>query len=169
MVSYIQSNYQCFGSGVVLPGSGIAFQDRGANFDLDPDSVNCIAPGKRPYHTIIPGFLTCDGQAVGPFGVMGGFMQPQGHVQLITNMLDFGMNPQEALDCPRWQWTGGRHFEVERGIPASCIEELRNRGHEIDIVDDMTVYGRGQMICRNQEGVLMGATEPRADGTVAAW
>lgn len=169
MVSYIQSNYQCFGSGVVLPGSGIAFQDRGANFDLDPDSVNCIAPGKRPYHTIIPGFLTCDGQAVGPFGVMGGFMQPQGHVQLITNMLDFGMNPQEALDCPRWQWTGGRHFEVERGIPASCIEELRNRGHEIDIVDDMTVYGRGQMICRNQEGVLMGATEPRADGTAAAW
>ncbi len=169
MVSYIQSNYRHFGSGIVIPGYGIALQDRGANFTLDPSKANCVGPGKRPYHTIIPGFLTQDGRALGPFGVMGGFMQPQGHVQLLTNCIDFGMNPQEALDCPRWQWIGGRRFEAERGIPAECIEKLRDRGHLIDIDDDMTKYGRGQIILRNEEGILMGATEPRADGTAAAW
>lgn len=169
MVSYIQSNYCQFGSGVVIPGRGIALQNRGLNFNMDPSHVNCIAPRKRTYHTIIPGFLTREGRAVGPFGVMGGFMQPQGHLQVISNVIDFHMNPQEALDAPRWQWTGGMHFDMEPGIPLSLIEELRERGHDISILDDLSQFGRGEIIWRNEEGVLAGATEPRADGTVAAW
>ncbi len=169
MVSYIQSNYCQFGSGVVIPGSGIALQNRGLNFSMDPQHVNCIAPRKRTYHTIIPGFLTKEGRPVGPFGVMGGFMQPQGHLQVISNVVDFHMNPQEALDAPRWQWTGGMHFDMEPGIPLSVIEELRERGHEISILDDLSQFGRGEIIWRGKDGVLLGATEPRADGTVAAW
>lgn len=169
MVSYIQSNYCHFGSGVVVPGRGIAFQNRGFNFSLDPAHVNCLAPRKRTYHTIIPGFLTKGGRAVGPFGVMGGFMQPQGHLQVVTNVVDFHMNPQEALDCPRWQWTGGKHFDVEPGIPMGIIEELRAMGHDITVVDDMSGFGRGEIIWRNEEGILAGATEPRADGVCAAW
>lgn len=169
MVSYIQSNYCHFGSGVVLPGYGIAFQNRGNNFSLDPHHVNRLAPRKRTYHTIIPGFLTKEGHPVGPFGVMGGFMQPQGHLQVVTNLIDFHMNPQEALDAPRWQWTGGLHFDMEPGIPLSLVEKLRAMGHDISILDDMTQFGRGEIIWRNQDGALMGATEPRADGAAAAW
>lgn len=169
MVSYIQSNYCQFGSGIVIPKTGIALQNRGANFNLDPHHANCLMPRKKTYHTIIPGFLTRKGEAIGPFGVMGGFMQPQGHVQTLMNRIDFAMNPQEALDAPRWQWLGGKTFEVERGIPAHLVEALRAMGHDIRIVDDMTEYGRGEIIQRSRNGILMGATEPRADGTVAAW
>ncbi len=169
MVSYIQSNYCHFGSGVVLPGRGISLQNRGYNFSMDESHVNCIAPRKRTYHTIIPGFLTRQGRAVGPFGVMGGFMQPQGHLQVITNVLDFHMNPQEALDAPRWQWTGGLHFDMEPGMPLQVVEALRAMGHDIRILEDMSQFGRGEIIWRNEKGVLAGATEPRADGTVAAW
>lgn len=169
MVSYIQSNYCGFGSGVVVPGYGIAIQNRGFNFNLNKEHVNCIAPHKRTYHTIIPGFLTKEGRAVGPFGVMGGFMQPQGHLQVITNVIDFHMNPQEALDAPRWQWTGGLHFDVEPGLSLQAVEQLRMMGHEIRILDDMSEFGRGEIIWRNEEGVLAGATEPRADGVAAAW
>lgn len=169
MVSYIQSNYCGFGSGVVVPGYGIAIQNRGFNFNLNKEHVNCIAPHKRTYHTIIPGFLTKEGRAVGPFGVMGGFMQPQGHLQVITNVIDFHMNPQEALDAPRWQWTGGLHFDVEPGLSLQAVEQLRMMGHEIRILDDMSEFGRGEIIWRNKEGVLAGATEPRADGVAAAW
>ena len=169
MVSYIQSNYNGFGSGLVVPGTGIALHNRGANFSLDPSSDNCIAPGKRPYHTIIPGFLTKDGQAVGPFGVMGAFMQPQGQVQAVTNLIDFHMNPQAALDAPRWQWTGGNSVEVEPSFPQWIAADLRRRGHALTIAADSLSFGRGQMILRQDNGVYLGATEPRADGMAAVW
>ncbi len=168
MVSYIQSNYMGFGSGIVVPHTGIALQNRGYNFSLDPASGNCIAPGKRPYHTIIPGFLTKAGRPVGPFGVMGGFMQPQGHLQVVTNMVDFGMNPQEALDAPRWQWMGKKHVELEGGFSQEIVEGLRKKGHEITIAPHGREMGRGQIILRYGES-LAGATEPRADGMVAAY
>ena len=169
MVSYIQSNYCHFGSGIVIPGTGIALQNRGSNFSLDPYHANCLEGRKRTYHTIIPGFLTKENRAIGPFGVMGGFMQPQGHLQILTSMIDFDRNPQEALDAPRWQWKGGMKFEMEPGFSDEIIEDLRKRGHEISINDDLQAFGRGEIICRNEKGVLAGATEPRGDGTAAAW
>lgn len=168
MVSWIQSNYMGFGSGVVVPGTGIALHNRGCNFSLDPASPNCMAPGKRPYHTIIPGFLTKDGKPVGPFGVMGAFMQPQGHVQAIVNTLDYAMNPQEALDAPRWQWVGGKSIQLEPNFPADIAAELRRRGHDISTGDPID-FGRGQIIWRDENGTLCGGSEPRADGCVAAW
>ena len=169
MVSYIQSNYMGFGSGIVIPGTGIALQNRGANFTLDEDMENCLGPGKKSLHTIIPGFLMKDGKAVGPFGVMGGFMQPQGHVQVIMNTLDFMMNPQETLDVPRWQWVGGKKIQVEKTFPAEIVEELKRRGHEMEVLESSLTFGRGQIIWRDENGVLCGATEPRADGSVAVW
>ena len=169
MVSYIQSNFQGFGSGIVVPGYGIAFNDRANGFVLDPQHDDYLAPLKKPYHTIIPGFLTKDGKAVGPFGVMGGYMQPQGHLQVIHNLIDFGMNPQEALDSPRWQWIEGKKVMVEAAMGEELINALRARGHELIVTDDTIDFGRGQMILRSDDGVLVGATEPRADGTVAVW
>lgn len=169
MVSFIQSNYMGFGSGVVIPGTGISLQNRGANFSLDEKMENCLAPGKKSFHTIIPAFLTRNGEAVGPFGVMGGFMQPQGHVQVVMNTVDFMMNPQEALDAPRWQWVGDKKVQVERGFPFGITEELVRRGHDISVLPESITFGRGQIIWRDENGVLCGATEPRADGTVAAW
>lgn len=169
MVSFIQSNFRGFGSGMVIPGTGIALNDRGNNFSLDPSMDNCLAPGKKPYHTIIPGFLTKDGKAVGPFGVMGGFMQPQGHLQVILNTLDFHMNPQAALDAPRWQWIEGKKVEVEAQVDSAIIEGLRARGHEIVVKQDRSTFGRGQIIWRREDGTLVGATEGRTDGTVAAF
>ena len=168
MVSWIQSNYQNFGSGIVVPGTGIALHDRGCNFSLDPASPNCLAPGKRPYHTIIPGFLTRDGRAIAPFGVMGGFMQPQGHVQVMLNLLDRHMNPQEALDAARWQWTGGKRVELEPFYDGEIRSRLAECGHELARGDSLT-FGRGQIIWRSADGVLCGATEPRADGGIAAF
>ena len=169
MVSLIQSNYRGFGSGIVIPGTGISLNDRGYSFSLDPQDDNCLAPGKRPYHTIIPGFLTKNGHAVGPFGVMGEFMQPQGQVQVVMNTIDFDMNPQCALDAPRWQWVGGMKIEVEPGFPQHLVEELAARGHQISIASNSLAFGRGQIIWRDEHGVLCGATEPRTDGTVAVW
>ena len=169
MVSYIQSNFDGFGSGIVIPGRGIALSDRGNNFSMDVRSDNCVGPRKKSYHTIIPGFLTKDGQAVGPFGVMGGFMQPQGQMQVLMNTIDYHLNPQAALDAPRWQWIGGKSVEVEPSVPEHIITALKERGHDIIVNPNIISYGRGQIIWRNEEGVLMGATEPRADGVVAAW
>ena len=169
MVSYIQSNYMGFGSGIVIPGTGISLHNRGCNFSTDPSHENCFAPGKKPYHTIIPGFLTKEGSAVGPFGVMGAFMQPQGHVQVVMNTLDFHMNPQDSLDAPRWQWIKEKHIEVEQGFPPSAIEGLLNKGHNISINPDSTSFGRGQIIWKDENGTLVGGTEPRADGAIAVW
>lgn len=167
MVSCIQSNYRGFGSGVCIPETGISLQDRGANFSLDPESDNCLAGGKRAYHTIIPGFLTKGGKPVGPFGVMGGFMQPQGHVQVLVNTIDFAMNPQEALDAPRFQWVGEKHIQLEREVPETVVQKLRALGHVVEVVPTNLHMGRGQIIWRNEEGILCGGTESRADGTIA--
>jgi len=169
MVSYIQSNYMGFGSGLVVPGTGISLQNRGSNFSLNPLDVNCLEPGKRTYHTIIPGFLTKNNEAVGPFGVMGGFMQPQGHLQLIMNVIDFKLNPQAALDAPRWQWVENKKVKVEQSFPKYIAESLARKGHIIEGALDSGGFGRGQIIWKDNKGVLIGATEPRADGVVAAW
>ena len=169
MVSFIQSNYTTFGAGVAIPGTGISLQNRGANFSLDEGSDNCLAGGKRSYHTIIPGFLMRDGEAVGPFGVMGAFMQPQGHVLVVVNTVDYHMNPQEAMDAPRIQWTGGKHIQLEREVPAHIAQELARRGHEVEIVNSNLHMGRGQIIWKTENGLYIGGTEPRCDGTVAAW
>ncbi|OCA82425.1 gamma-glutamyltransferase [Bacillus sp. FJAT-27225] len=170
MVSFIQSNYMGFGSGVVVPGTGIALQNRGYDFSLDPEHENALAPGKKTYHTIIPGFITKDGGAVGPFGVMGGYMMPQGHVQVAMNMIDFGMNPQAALDAPRWQWIEGKRIEVEHEFPNHLVHQLAEKGHQISVAYDSGRFGRGQVIVRNPEtGVLTGGTEHRTDGSIACW
>lgn len=170
MISYIQSNYQGFGSGVVVPGTGISLQNRGHNFSLDPEHANALAPGKRTYHTIIPGFLTKDNQAVGPFGVMGGFMQPQGHLQVIMSTIDFHLNPQAALDAPRWQWIKDMTVQVEPSFPNHIAQALARKGHQIQRTLESGGFGRGEIIWRNPKtGVLAAATEPRTDGQVAAW
>ncbi len=169
MVSLIQSHFNNFGSRLSVPGTGILLNNRGKNFSLDPGHDNCLAPGKRPYHTIIPGFLLKNGEAVGPFGVMGAFMQPQGHVQVVNDLIDFSMNPQEALDAPRWQWTGGKTVEVESSFGKKTVEDLRRRGHDVRVAEDSTTFGRGQIILRQPGGVYAAATEPRADGVAAAW
>jgi len=170
MVSFIQSNYKGFGSGIAVPGTGITLQNRGHGFSLDPGHDNVLKPGKKTYHTIIPGFLTQDGVALGPFGVMGGFMQPQGHVQVLMNMIDFGLNPQAALDAPRWKWMGGKNIAVEHSFPLPITQGLAMRGHDIAIEKDSTTFGRGQIILRNpQTGVLSGGTEARTDGHIAVW
>lgn len=169
MVSFIQSNYAGFGSGIVIPGTGIALNNRARGFSLDLHHPNVLAPGKRPYHTIIPGFLTKDGKPVGPFGVMGAFMQPQGHVQVLMNTIDFSMNPQEALDAPRWQWIEDLVVEVEPGFPSWAAQKLQRMGHHVRCALDSNSFGRGQMILRTEYGTFVGATEPRTDGCVAAW
>jgi len=163
MVSYIQSNYQGFGSGVVVPGTGIALQNRGHGFSLDPSHPNVVAPGKRPFHTIIPAFLTEGGRAVGPFGVMGGHMQPQGHLQMVVNQVDYGLNPQAALDAPRWYWLDGKRVHLEPGAQP-LLEPLRARGHAAEIAAAAGGYGKGQIIRRLENGSYVAGSEPRADG-----
>jgi len=170
MISFIQSNYMGFGSGIVIPGTGIGLQNRGADFSLDPSHDNRLEPGKKTYHTIIPGFLTKDNEAVGPFGVMGGYMQPQGHVQVIMNTIDFYLNPQAALDSPRWQWMEGNKVVVENTFPAHIAQALARKGHDIQFALDGGGFGRGQIIWRDPvTGVLSGGTESRTDGAIAVW
>ncbi len=170
MVSYIQSNFHGFGSGIVVPGTGISLQNRGADFSLDPHHPNYLQAGKKTFHTIIPGFITKGDQAVGPFGVMGAYMQPQGQLQVISNMIDFGMNPQTALDAPRWQWFGDKTVGLEPELGATILRDLQNKGHDASIATNPTIYGRGQIIIRDPStGVLCGGTEKRIDGTIAAY
>jgi len=159
-----------FGSlAIVVRNTGISLQNRGADFSLDPHHPNCLGPRKKTYHTIIPGFLLKDGEALGPFGVMGGYMQPQGHVQVLTHMIDFGLSPQQALDAPRWQWVSGKKFLVERGFRPDIVQALIRQGHIVEISNDHTPFGRGQIILRLPNGTLIGGTEGRTDSNIACW
>ncbi len=170
MVSFIQSNYMGFGSGIVVPETGIALQNRAVDFKLDENHPNALKPGKRSYNTIIPGFLTKDGEAIGPFGVMGGFMQPQGHLQVAVHTIDYHLNPQAALDAPRWQWIEGNQVLVEPDFPNYLALALARRGHDIQATIDDGRFGRGQIIWRDPKtGVLAGGTESRTDGSIAVW
>jgi len=173
MVSFIQSNYMGFGSGVVLPEYGLSLQNRGHAFSLDPRSANVVAPGKRPFHTIIPGFLTRDGQPVMSFGVMGAHMQPQGHVQTLVRMLDHHQNPQTACDAPRWRCNAGLSLNVEATMPAATVQGLAARGHQLEVISDTYQdFGAGQFIWRLGDPAVDGyvaASDPRRDGLAAGW
>ncbi|MEM6746596.1 MAG: gamma-glutamyltransferase [Pseudomonadota bacterium] len=185
MVSLIQSNYRGMGSGLVPDGLGFMLQDRGELFSLDADHPNAYEPGKRPFHTIIPAFLMRDGKPLMSFGLMGGGMQPQGHVQILVNMVDYGMNIQEAGDAARFNHDGGRQptdtlapegvdtlgvLNLEPGVPAETVERLQAMGHNVRIVDNGVMFGGYQAILRDPEtGVYSGATEMRKDGTVAGY
>ena len=166
LVSFIQSNYHGFGSGVVVPGTGIALQNRGAEFSLDPDHVNCLEPGKQTFHTIIPGFLSKDGVPLGPFGVMGAYM-PQGHVQMVMNLVDFGLNPQAALDAPRWQWLGGLRVGIEHA--ARALAELAQRGHQVEIAYDSTTTGAARSSCATRPAACSVAAPSRAPIRRSRW
>jgi gamma-glutamyltranspeptidase/glutathione hydrolase len=182
MVSLIQSNYRGMGSGIVVPGLGFMFQDRGELFSMDPNHANVYAPSKRPFHTIIPGFVMKDGKPWEAFGVMGGGMQPQGHVQVLTNQIDFGLNVQEAGDASRWQHEGdneptgekmtkeGGYVEVESGIPYETVRELYKKGHDMRF--DVGGYGGYQAIrveMHDGKRVYVGASESRKDGMAAGY
>lgn len=173
MVSFIQSNYMGFGSGVVVPGTGISLQNRGHGFSLQPGHANEVAGGKRPSHTIIPAFATrTDGSPLMAFGVMGGPMQSQGHVQMALRVLRYGQNPQAAADAPRWRVTGGRGVAVEPGMEPSVVEALRARGHQVSIEpgDGVFAFGGAQLVKRcNSSDAYVGGSDPRKDGQVAAY
>jgi gamma-glutamyltranspeptidase / glutathione hydrolase len=168
MVSMIQSNYMGFGSGVVVPGTGIALQNRGSDFVVAQGHPNQVGPNKRPYHTIIPGFITKDGAPVMSFGVMGGMMQPQGHVQIVVRIADHGQNPQAACDGPRFRWVHDTQVSCEKGFPPATLEELRQRGHDPIAVDDYNQFGSCQAIWR-LDGGYFAASDPRRDGQAAAF
>jgi gamma-glutamyltranspeptidase/glutathione hydrolase len=172
MVSFIQSNYMGFGSGVVVPGYGLSLQNRGHGFTLDPTSDNLVGPGKRPFHTIIPAFLTKDGQPVMSYGVMGGDMQPQGHLQTLVRMLDYQQHPQAACDAPRWRFAGGK-LNVEAGMPAATVQGLMDLGHRVDsFADSYQDFGAGQFIWRLGDPAVEGyvaASDPRRDGQAAGY
>ena len=172
MVSFIQSNYMGFGSGVVIPGYGLSLQNRGHGFTLDPGSDNLVGPGKRPFHTIIPAFLTKDGQPVMSFGVMGGDMQPQGHLQTLVRMLDYRQQPQAACDAPRWRWNAGI-VNNEDGFDPATAQGLRDLGHRVQpFSDSYQDYGAGQFIWRLGDPSVDGyaaASDPRRDGQAAGY
>lgn len=181
MVSLIQSNYRGMGSGLVPDGLGFIFQDRGALFSLDPDHPNAYAPGKRPFHTIIPAFMMKDGVPIMSFGLMGGGMQPQGHAQIVINLIDFGLNLQEAGDVARYHHSGstepfivdgkmidGGVLQLESGVLPEVIAELRARGHVVEVTSGP--FGGYQAIWRDPEtGVYYGATEMRKDGSAIGY
>jgi len=181
MVSLIQSNYRGMGSGLVPTGLGFMLQDRGELFSLNPDHPNVYAPGKRPFHTIIPAFATREGKPWMSFGLMGGGMQPQGHVQVLINMVDFDMNVQEAGDAARFLHDGGAspdggdpdHYGtvyLEPGVPTATVEALQKLGHNVEVNATGVMFGGYQAIQRDEKtGVYVGATEMRKDGTVVGW
>ena len=169
--SFINSNYLGFGTGLVPEGYGFSLQNRGANFSLDPGHPNALGPGKRPYHTIIPGLLTreSDGSLYAPFGVMGGFMQPQGHLQVVVGMADDALDPQAALDRPRFSILDGQaggEVRIEDDVVEGTCAELAEMGHRIQRIGGWgrIQFGRGQIIRRDPSGVLWGGSDPRADG-----
>jgi gamma-glutamyltranspeptidase/glutathione hydrolase len=179
MVSLIQSNYRGMGSGMTPDGCGFILQDRGELFSLTPGHANVYAPGKRPFHTIIPAFVTKDGKPWLSFGVMGGAMQPQGHVQVLVNLIDFGMNLQEAGDVPRVRHDGsseptgermtdGGEIVLEQGHAAAVVKALEARGHKVKVTNDGD-FGGYQAILRNAEGVYFGASESRKDGAAQGY
>jgi gamma-glutamyltranspeptidase / glutathione hydrolase len=169
--SAINSNYMGFGTGIVPEGWGFSLQNRGANFSLDPAHPNALAPRKRPYHTIIPGMITreADGSLYAPFGVMGGFMQPQGHVQVVVGMIDDGLDPQATLDRPRFCLSEANPqsaVQLEEGIPFETMAALAQMGHHVVPVTGFAraTFGRGQIIVRQPDGTLWGGSDPRSDG-----
>ena len=165
MVSWIQSLYMGFGSGLTAGTTGVQLQNRGANFVLEDGHPNQAAPGRRPYHTIIPGFITHNGAPWSSFGVMGGFMQPQGHLQVGGNLVDHRMDPQTALDAPRFNWQREKLFALEPHAPDSLRQALEQRGHAFLPQGAPMHYGGGQVIVRDPAtGVLIGGSEPRNDG-----
>jgi gamma-glutamyltranspeptidase/glutathione hydrolase len=171
MVSFIQSNYMGFGSGVVEPNYGISLQNRGFGFSTDLQGfnpANLVAPGKRPFQTIIPAFLTQNGQPVMSYGVMGGNMQPQGHMQTLVRMLDHGQNPQAACDAPRWRYNTGLSINAEASMAANTVQGLNDLGHELEVIDDSYQdFGAGQFIWRMGDPKVQGyvaASDPRRDG-----
>ena len=169
MVSLIQSNYMGFGSAVVVPGTGISLQNRGAGFSLAPGHPNLVAGGKRPFHTIIPGFITRDGAPLAAFGVMGGPIQPPGHVQTVVRMLGYGMNPQAALDAPRWKVNSGLSIDLEHSASDELRAGLAALGHHYEAVADSYMdFGAGQFIVRT-EGGYVAASDPRRDGQAAGF
>ncbi len=168
MVSLIQSNYLGFGSGVVIPGTGIAMQNRGLGFSLDPGHPNCVAPGKRPFHTIIPGFVTEDGAPRLAFGVMGGHMQHQGHFQMVQRIFDHGENPQAASDAPRWHVFPDFSVGLEPGFPEAIAAGLSERGHRVRYVAEEHVFGGAQLILRTGDGYVAGS-DHRKEGQAAGF
>jgi gamma-glutamyltranspeptidase / glutathione hydrolase len=171
MVSFIQSNYMGFGAGVVVPEWGVSMQNRGHGFHLDRAHPNCVAPGRRPFHTIIPAFLTKDGQPQMSFGVMGGNMQPQGHLQTLVRMLAHRQQPQAACDAPRWRFNVGRQINVEASMAADTVAGLVERGHEVEVIaDSYQDFGSGQFIWRLGDPAVEGyvaASDSRRDGQAA--
>jgi len=166
-VSFINSLYQGFGSGIACPNTGVIFQNRGFGFVIDPDHPNCVAPGKRPLHTIIPGMVTKDGKAAMSYGVMGGGYQPVGHAHVLTNIWNYGMDVQEAIDCPRAFYNAGV-LEVEQGISPSVRAELAAMGYKL--ADTAMPLGGGQIIAMDPEtGVLSAGSESRKDGCALAY
>jgi gamma-glutamyltranspeptidase / glutathione hydrolase len=173
MVSLIQSNYMGFGSGVVVPGTGVSLQNRGHGFTLEAGHPNRVAPGKRPFHTIIPAFLTQSGQPVMSFGVMGGNMQPQGHLQTLVRMLVHRQQPQAACDAPRWKVATGRQIDCEHTAAPALVEGLRGLGHQIVATPDAYMdYGSGQFIARlsdDLEDGYVAASDSRREGQAVGY
>ena len=169
MVSLIQSNYMGFGSGIVVPGTGISLQNRGTGFSVHADHPNRVGPGKRPFHTIIPGFITRAGAPYATFGVMGGPIQPQGHVQTLVRLIDYRQQPQAVLDAPRWKVNASVSLDVESGMAPAVRDGLAALGHSFASISDAYMdFGAGQIIVRAENGYVA-ASDPRRDGQAAGF